>query len=83
MLDSLSEVNRSLDTLFRSCLTFARDLQLVESVYRPLVEEYINRGRRFPDAQEIAGAYADFLADHGRGMAAGALFGGRRRPDDV
>lgn len=75
MLDSLSEVNRSLDTLFRRCLTFARDLQLVESVYRPLVEEYINRGRRFPDTQGIAGAYADFLSDRGRGMTAGALFG--------
>ena len=35
MLDSLARVNTSLDALFRRCLTFARDLRLADTVYRP------------------------------------------------
>ena len=76
MLGSLAKVNPSLDTLFRRCLAFARDMWLVETVYRPLLENYIHRGRRFPDEHEAARAYADFLAHHGRGMPARTLFGG-------
>ena len=76
MLDSLSEVNRSLDDLFRRCLTFARDLRLAATVYRPLLEDYVHRGRRFMDAHETARAYGDFLAHHGRGLSARTLFGG-------
>lgn len=76
MLDSLEAVNASLDKLFRRCLAFTRDLRLVEAVYRPLLENYIHRGRRFPDAHETARAYRDFLSDHGRGLSARTLFGG-------
>lgn len=76
MLDSLEEVNASMDKLFRRCLAFTRDLRLVETVYRPLLENYIHRGRRFPDAHETARAYRDFLSGHGRGLSARTLFGG-------
>ncbi len=76
MLDSLAEVNASLDVLFRRCLAFARDLQLADRVYRPLLEDYIHRGRRFPDEHEAAQAYADFLTHRGRGLSARSLFGG-------
>ena len=76
MLDSLARVNTSLDALFRRCLTFARDLRLADTVYRPLLEDYIHRGRRFPDNHETAQAYADFLAHHGRGLSARSIFGG-------
>lgn len=56
MLGSLAKVNASLDTLFRRCLAFARDMWLVETVYRPLLENYIHQGRRFPDEHEAARA---------------------------
>lgn len=75
MLDSLAKVNDSLDALFRRCFTFARDLRLADTVYRPLLEDYIHWGRRFPDDRETAWAYADFLADRDRGLSARALFG--------
>lgn len=75
MLDSLAKVNVSLDTLFRRSLAFVRELRLADTVYRPLLEDYIHRGRRFPDGHETAQAYADYLTHHGRGLSARTLFG--------
>ena len=76
MLGSLAKVNPSLDTLFRRCLAFARDMWLVETVYRPLLENYIHRGRRFPDEHEAARPTRTSSPTTAGGMPARTLFGG-------